>query len=195
MARDDWRIRIELERDRAPGFLERLGVDLGSRARELAKELEQARLPVSRDGDTLFVYAASRLQARRAREVIEAELDEEGIEPLAVRLEHWLRSEERWDDEPRGETWEEQVVEGGHAPWEVRVECASHDAADDLADRLEREGLSVVRRWRYVIVGAGTREEAQQLAEQLHGEVEPGGELVWEAMPRNPFAIFGGFGG
>jgi hypothetical protein len=195
MARDDWRIRIQLEDDRAGGFLERLGIDLGSRARELAKELEAERLPVSRDDDTLFVYAASRLQARKAREVVEAELDEAGLEVLVVRIEHWLADEERWDDEPKQETWEEQVLEHGYAPWEVRVECESHDAADALADQLEKEGLEVVRRWRYLVVGAATREDATALAQRLHGDVEPGGEVVWEAMPRNPFAIFGGIGG
>ena len=195
MARDDWRIRIELEGERAGGFLERLGLDLGSRARELAKELEEARLPVSRVGETIFVYAPSRLQAQQARKVIEAELDEDGLEPLVVRLEHWLAGEERWDDEPAHETWEEELRDEGYAPWEVRVECRSHDDADELADRLEQEGYDVVRRWRYLIVGAPSREEAQQLARRLHGEVEPGGGLVWEVMPRNPFAVFGGIGG
>jgi len=195
MARDDWRIRIELEGGRAGGFLERLGIDLGSRARELAKELGEQRLPVSHDADTVFVYAASRLQARQARRVVEAELDEAGIEPLVVLIEHWLADEERWSDEPKQETWEEQVLEHGYAPWEVRVECESHDAADELADQLEKEGLEVVRRWRYLVVGAASREEAQALARRLHGDVEPGGEVVWEAMPRNPFAIFGGIGG
>jgi hypothetical protein len=195
MARDDWRIRIELEGERAGGFLERLGLDLGSRARELANELEEERLPVSRDGDTIFVYAPSRLQARQAQKVIEAELEEAGIEPLVIRLEHWLADEERWDDEPKHETWEEEVRAHGYAPWEVRVECKSHHDADALADRLEAEGFDVERRWRYLIVGAASREEAEELARRLHGEVEPGGELVWEAMPRNPFAIFGGIGG
>ena len=196
MARDDWRIRIELEPEHAGGFLERLGIDLGSRARELAREIEEQRLPVSRDDDTLFVYAASRLQARQARQVVEAELDEAHREPRLVRIEHWLADDERWDDEPANDdTWEEDVLERGYAPWEVRVECASHDAADELADRLEQEGLEVVRRWRYLVIGASTREEAQALAQRLHGDVEPGGEVVWEAMPRNPFAIFGGFGG
>ena len=33
------------------------------------------------------------------------------------------------------------------------------------------------------------------LAERLHGEVEAGGELVYEALPQNPFAVFGGLGG
>jgi hypothetical protein len=195
MARDDWRIRIELEGEHAGGFLERLGLDLGSRARELAKELEAERLPVSRDGDMIFVYAPSRLQAGQAQKVIEAELEEAGLEPLVVRIEHWLAAEGRWDDEPRHETWEQEVTEHGYAPWEVRVECKSHDDADALADRLEREGLDVVRRWRYLVVGATSREEAGRLAQRLHGEVEPGGELVWEAMPRNPFAVFGGIGG
>ena len=194
MARDDWRIRIELEGDRAEGFLERIGLDLGSRARELAKELEAERLPVSRDDDKLFVYASSRLQARQALKVVEAELHEATIEPLVVRIEHWLEDEERWDDEPRHESWEEDVLKRGFAPWEVRVECGSHDDADTLADRLEHEGIEVVRRWRYVIVGAATEEEARALATRLHGEVEAGGEVVWEAMPRNPFAIFGGIG-
>ena len=40
-----------------------------------------------------------------------------------------------------------------------------------------------------------SREDAEQLARRLHGEIEPGGELVWEVMPRNPFAVFGGIGG
>jgi hypothetical protein len=195
MARDDWRIRIELEGDRAGGFLERLGLDLGSRARELAEELERDRLPVSRDGDTIFVYAPTRLQARQAQKVIEAELEQAGVEPLVVRVEHWLADEERWDDEPKHETWEEELREEGHAPWEVRVECKSHDEADTLADRLEQEGYDVIRRWRYLIVGAASREEAVELARRLHGEVEPGGELVWETLPRNPFAIFGGLAG
>jgi hypothetical protein len=32
-------------------------------------------------------------------------------------------------------------------------------------------------------------------APRAHGEVEPGGELVWETVPGNPFAVFGGMGG
>jgi hypothetical protein len=195
MARDDWRIRVELESEHAGGFLEGLGFDLGSRARELAKELKAERLAVSRDGDTIFVYTSSRLQAEQARKVIVAELEEAGIESLVVRVEHWLADEGRWDDDPADEGWEEEVLERGYAPWEVRIECATHEEADALADRLEREGHDVVRRWTYLLVGASSRDEAEELAQKLHGAVEPGGEVVYEAMPRNPFAIFGGMGG
>ena len=61
MANDDWRIRIEVEEEeRASGFLERLTGNLGSEARELASNLESHRLAVSRDGETVFVYAATR---------------------------------------------------------------------------------------------------------------------------------------
>src|SRR6516162_2257701 len=123
MARDDWRIRVELQEEHAGGFLNRLGGGLGSRARDLAKELEADKLAVSRDDDTLFVYAASREQARQAQEVLEE----------------------------------------GYSPWEVRVELASHEEAEKLADELEQERLPVARRWRYLVVGAPSEAEAQAL--------------------------------
>ena len=110
-------------------------------------------------------------------------------------IEHWLDEDDRWDDEPPGETWEEEELERGFAPWEVRVECASRQEAGQLADQLEAEGYKPERRFQYLIVGTASREDADALATRLHGEVEPGGELVYEVEPRNPFAIFGGMGG
>ena len=195
MARDDWRIRIELGEEHAHGFLERLGLDMSSRAKELAQELKAERLPVTRDEDTLFVYASSGAEAERARAVVEAELEEAGITARVMRVEHWLDEEDRWDDEPDQPDVEEELVSRGFAPWEVRVDLASHEQADELADQLEGEGYDVVRRWTYLVIGAHSREEADALAERVHGEVEAGGELVWEVMPQNPFAVFGGLGG
>ena len=47
-----------------------------------------------------------------------------------------------------------------------------------------------------MIVGAAlARRKRRELAARLGGEVEAGGELVWETTPGNPFAIFGGLGG
>jgi hypothetical protein len=195
MANDDWRIRIEIEEEEhASGLLERLGGDLGSEARELARDLESRRLAVSRDGETVFVYAASRAEAERAHSVVEAELREHRIEARTSRIEHWLDDEDRWDDEPPGETWEEEELERGFAPWEVRVECPSRQDAHDLAERLESEGYKPERRFQYLIVGTASREDADALAARLHGEVEAGGEVVRETSPANPFAIFGGMG-
>lgn len=185
---DDWRIRIELENP--GGFLERLGLDLGSDAHDLAAELDDHRLAVTHDEDTVFVYTASGAQAEQARKVVEAELAGQGIEAKTIAIEHWLADEARWDDEPPGKSWEAEVVERGFAPWEVRVERDSHEKAEALAEQLEGEGYSVARRWRYVIVGANSREDATALAGRLHGEVEPGGELVYEVASGNPFAVF-----
>ncbi len=195
MANDDWRIRIEVEEEgHASGLLERLTGDLGSEARELATKLAARRLAVSRDEDTVFVYAATRGAAEQAHAVVEAELRAHGIEARISRVEHWLDEEDRWDDEPPGETWEEEELARGFAPWEVRVECPSRQEAGELAERLEAEGYRPEQRFQYLIVGAASREDAEALATRLHGEVEPGGELVYEVEPANPFAIFGGMG-
>ena len=195
MAQDDWRVRIELEEERhATDFLARIGVDLGSEARELAKELESHRLVVSNDADTVFVYAASGDAARKAKEIVETELQELGLTANETVVEHWLHEEDRWDDEAPGPDIEEETLEEGYAPWEVRIEHESPDEARALADQLEQEGYGVVRRHTYVIAGTRTKEEAEALAARVHGKVEPGGELVYEVMPENPFAIFGGLG-
>jgi hypothetical protein len=195
MASDDWRIRIEVEEEEhATGLLDRLGGDLDKEARELAEELESRRLVVSRDGDTVFVYAGTRAEAESAHAVVEAQLRAHGIAAKTSRVEHWLDEEDRWDDEPPGETWEEEELERGYAPWEVRVECASRQEANELSEQLESEGYKPERRFNYLIVGTASREDADVLAARLHGEVEAGGEVVLEAEPRNPFAIFGGLG-
>ena len=195
MARDDWRIRIELDEEgAAEQFLGRLGLDLGTEAHELARDLEARRLAVSHDADTVFVYASSGLEAQQAKRVVDAVLRDEGMTPREVVIEHWLSDEDRWDHEPPGPDVEEEVLQRGYAPWEVRVECDSVAQARELAEQLEREGYGVVRTFNYVFVGTESKEGARALARRLHGRAEPGGELVWEVAPRNPFAIFGGLG-
>jgi hypothetical protein len=59
---------------------------------------------------------------------------------------------------------------------------------------LEAEGYRPERRFHYLIVGTASREDADTLAARLHGEVEAGGDVVYEVEPANPFAIFGGMG-
>jgi hypothetical protein len=191
MARDDWRIRIELrEPEHATGF-----IALDTEAEELAHTLEGRHLVVSHDGNEVFVYASSGFEAESARKVVQTELIAEGLDADVGPVEHWLHDDERWDDEPPGPTPEEELLAEGRAPWEVRIECRSRDEAAELAARLEAEGYGVARRFRYVIAGTATQDEAEKLAQRLHGEVEPSSQLVWEAIPQNPFVIFGGIGG
>jgi hypothetical protein len=194
MAHDDWRIRIELpDEEGARGLLERLGL-ARSDAEELADELRAHRLAVSSDDDTVFVYAASGMQAEQASRIVERELDEGGLTPSRLVTERWLRDEDRWDNEPDQGDVEEELLERGYAPWEVRVETKSLREAHDLAEQLRAEGFDVSRTFTYVIVGTENREQAVELARRIQGQVEPGGELVYEVQPQNPFAVFGGLG-
>ena len=197
MANDDWRITIEVDESETGGVLDRLAGELGAEARELAADLKQRRLSVSRDGDTIFVYSASQADAVKAQAILEAELREKDIEAKTSKIEHWLDAEERWDAEPAGESWEEETLDEGYAPWEVRVQCGSHQEARDLAARLETEGYKPLRHFHYLIVGTASHEDAEALATRLHGEVEVGGEVVLEAMGSTPlrFAFFGGRAG
>ena len=194
MAQDDWRIRIELPAEEgAHGMLERLQL-AHSEAETLADELREQRLAVSRDDNTIFVYAASSMQAEQASRVIERDLQDADVTPERLVTEHWLAAEERWDDDPQQAPTEEDLVRRGYAPWEVRVECESLGEARELEEELEREGYGVSRTFTYVIAGTETREQAVALARRIHGDVEPGGELVYEVQPSNPFAVFGGLG-
>jgi hypothetical protein len=191
VARDDWRLRIELPEDgHAPRLLERLGL-VRSDADELAHELTDSRLAVTHDDDTVFVYASTALELEHAKAVIQHELEGLGVRPGRLATEHWLAEDERWDDDPQGPDYDEEILAAGYAPWEVRVRCPDHRTAHALADQLDSEGYGVVRRWRYVIAGCATREDAAALAARVHGDVEPGGDLVWESLRGHPFAVVG----
>ena len=194
MAQDDWRIRIELpDEEGALGLLDRLGLTRHD-AEELADELREHRLAVSRDDDTVFVYASTGMQAEQAGRIVEQELQEADFTPTRFVTERWLRDEERWNDDPPQPDVEEDLLERGYAPWEVRVEADSLGEAHDLAEQLRAEGYDVSRTFTFVIAGTADRKQAVELARRVHGHVEPGGELVHEVQPGNPFAVFGGLG-
>jgi hypothetical protein len=95
MARDDWRLRIELGDEGAGGLLGRLGL---SDAHELAKELEEHRIEASDDEGTVFVYTDSSLALEAARSVIEREIAELELKPLEIVSGHWVHNEERWEE-------------------------------------------------------------------------------------------------
>lgn len=193
---DDWRVRIEFADETArKSFAQLLSGGLSPRGIDHAQRLQGDHLSVSGDDANLFVYADAASQAERAQAVILAELEHHAIAATTSGVEHWLAGQERWDNEPTGGTWEADAVEHGYAPWEVRVTCRSHQEAVALATQLEADGYEPVRRWRHLIVGAANREDADALADRLHGDVEPGGAVVWEEAIDSgvvrPFAFFG----
>ncbi len=192
---DDWRLRVELaDEDARKDFTRLLQDGLSPLGGDLAQELQGGLVSVSGDQANLFVYADSPAQAERAQAVILSELEHHAIAATTSGVEHWLADEERWDNEAVTGTWEDEVREKGFAPWEVRLTCRSRHDAVVLETQLEAEGYRPIRRWKHLTVGTDTREDADALAARLHGEVEPGGAVVWEEAIESdvvrPFSFF-----
>lgn len=212
---DDWRVTVDFD-DEGDGT--QLVEWLAARRLE-AEERERlgGRVVVSRDGPRVYLYADAEAQAKDAEGFIRAHLSSEG-RPARIKLERWHPVEQAWRDAavPLPETEEEIQTEHarqqereaaesfahGHAEWEVRISLPSREATETLGARLAAEGLPIVRRSTFLLVGAANRDEADALAERLRAEapegaqieVEPGGGMAWEVMPSNPFAVFGGLG-
>lgn len=214
---DDFRIVVEFE-DEGGGL--HLGRLLSERefASEVREQLGDGVL-VTRDGPCVFLYAATSSQAAAARKTVAEVLAEHEMQASVSPVERWHSAEERWEDAtaPVPMSAEEteaererarrqearEAEESGYADWEVRVDLPSHGEAVDFADRLEAEGITpITRRWKYVLIGTATEEDAQALAERLRGEAptgasvraEPSATIAWEVAGGNPFSLFGGFG-
>jgi hypothetical protein len=213
---DDWRVSVELDEDENGLVLVRW-LDELQLASEVRDELGE-RVAVSRDGPRVFLYANTESAAREGERVVRSLLDERGLAAL-VSISRWHPEEQRWEDpavplpetdaERRSEHERLEAAEAAEsrrtrvAAWEVRIELDTHEQTTELAERLEREGIPVVRRWTYLLVGAANEDEARALAERIRAEapggarieVEASGDIVWRVGPENPFAIFGGLAG
>jgi hypothetical protein len=212
---DDWRVTLDFD-DEGDGtqFTEWLAaVQLEADERH---ELGD-RVVVSRDGPRVFLYADSEGQARSVYQTAQARIESEGRSAATV-LERWHPVEQTWKDAsvPLPETAQEmrdeherlqereaaESLEKGRAAWEVRIKLPTHEDTVALAERLESEGVPVVRRHTFLLAGALNEDDAHALAKRLEAEapkgarieVEPGGGVVWEIAPENPFAVFGGLG-
>jgi hypothetical protein len=214
---DDWRLAVGVfEHGRARALSERL------EAEKLGENLETAfgdRLIVSVDGPTVFVYAGDREQAESAESTIRTVAAQNDWD-VEFELKRWHPTAEEWEDpdEPLPATAPEQAAEHakliakereetaerGYAEYEVRIQCHSHRETVALADRLRDEGLPVLRRWRYLVVGSPDEDSANALADRLRAEAPPGSTVTAEVSARTAydddpgrgsFAIFGGLGG
>lgn len=214
---DDWRLRVSLvDEGTARALTERLD------AHKLGEDVENYfhdRLAVSVDGPEVFCYADSREQAERAADAIRSIAARHEWE-IEIELRRWHPTAEEWEDpdkalpesdaERRAEHEELVAKERaetairGYSEFEVRVECHSHHDTVALARRLHDEGLPVLRRWRYLLIGAADEDAANVLAERLRGEAPAGATVTAEMSrrvaldddpSRNSFAVFGGLGG
>jgi hypothetical protein len=158
-------------------------------------------------GDSeIFLYAGTELAATEAERTAQEVLGQLGIE-AEFALHRWHPIEEEWQgpDVAMPQTEAEREAEherledtetadslaAGTALWQARVELESHRDAVALAHKLQGEGYPVVRRWKFLIVGANNEDDAQALAEHIRQEVPPGATVCAEPgdvrLPYIPF--------
>lgn len=214
---DDWRLRVGLvDKGAARALTERL------EAEHLGEGLQTAfgdQVIVSGEGADVFCYTGQRAQAEMASDAITKIAAEHGWK-VELELMRWHPEAEEWEDADKplptteGEraaehaervaSEREESAERGYAEYEVKVHCSSHHDTVKLAHRLHDEGLPIVRRWKYLLVGASDEDAANALAERLRAEAPAGATVTaevsqraaWDDDPgRGSFAMFGGLGG
>ena len=180
---DDWRVTFSVSQPQA-------GQEQQSATLRQAEE--DIRHQVGRDVGVgagegqIFLYAGTETAAAEAERIARDVLAQAGLAAESV-VHRWHPVEERWEtpDVPMPRTAAEREAEhqrliddetaeslaSGEAQWEVRVELGSHRQAVALGRKLEGEGRAIVRRWRFVVVGAGNEDEARELAGQIRQEV------------------------
>jgi hypothetical protein len=156
------------------------------------------RVAMSVDGPVVFLYAGTEDAAREADRLVREVLARHQLS-AEFTLDRWHPLEEEWEDAsvPMPDTAEQQAAEhrhlmdaetqqslaAGQAGWEVRVELPSHRQAVALAERLEAEGRPVIRRWKYLVLGANNEDDASALAEALRQEVSAKASVHTLAVP------------
>ena len=196
---DEWRVEVDLEDQEH-------GLTLGERLRSLdldddARERLGDRVIVTRDGPKMFLYAATEAQAQEAERVARNLAAAEGLS-AETALTRWHPDEETWKDPsvPLPSTDEERAAEeerheiaeerAGQHEWEVRVDLPSLRETHDLARRLEDEGLDVHRRWRHLLVGAATENQATELADRIRSQAPAEAQVQVEHAPGGPHPVF-----
>jgi len=156
------------------------------------------RVAMSVDGPVVFLYAGTEDTAREADRVVHEVLAQHQLS-AEFTLDRWHPLEEDWEDAgvPMPDTTEQQAAEhqrlieaetqqslaAGQAGWEVRVELPSHHQAVQLAERLQAEGRPVIRRWKYLMLGANNEDDASALAEAIGQEISAKASVQIQAVP------------
>jgi hypothetical protein len=193
--RDEWRVEVALDRDEhadtLSGALHDLQLD------DEARRLLGGSVIVTRDGAFIFVYAWHTEEAQEAERVVKHIMEDEQLVGQ-VRLMRWHPIAEEWkdaeeplpDDEASAlEEQREAEAQGtreagyGEYPWEVVIEMPHVRGTHDFAEQLRLEGLPVKRRFRYLLVGATTEDDATELGKRLEDEVPDGARVGVRGNP------------
>lgn len=209
---NDWRVTVRLSDEDQAGQAVR-HVTAQTVEAELQRNLG-GRVVVGTDGGhELFLYARSPGSARTARDSVAGLLASHGMQ-AEYGLDRWHPVAEDWEsadvalpaspaevEAERSRLDAEETSESfasGVALFEVRVQLASHRDAVALADRLRAAGYVVVRRWRFLVVGADNADQADEFAAAIRQQAPAGAvvstEEVGPARPYTPFEIAAGSG-
>ncbi|HEY6314655.1 MAG TPA: hypothetical protein VIY52_28180 [Streptosporangiaceae bacterium] len=183
---DDWRVTVSL--------VGQAQVEQAQRALSEHEVEEDVRRQLGRTiavgaGDSqIFLYAGTEIAAMEAERVAREVLAQRGIQ-AEFALHRWHPIEEQWEspDVAMPQTEAERQAEhqrledseaaesvaAGFGRWQARVEFPSHREAVALARKLEGEGRAVVRRWKFLIVGADNEDDVRKLAGQIRQEAPP----------------------
>ena len=202
---NDWRLTVRL---RNGGRADRAAEHLSSHKTEaeVQRRLGGRVVIGAAGGDELFVYTHSQDAAAAAQQSITALLASHGM-VADYSLDRWHPVAEEWEpadvalpataaelDAERRRLDAEETSEslaGGIAMFEVRVQLPSHRDSVALADRLRAAGYSVVRRWRFLVVGANNADQAEEFAAAIRQQA-PAGAIVSteEVGPGRPYTAF-----
>lgn len=193
--RDEWRVEVVLDKDHN-------GDSLSDRLHELqlddeARKLLGGSVIVTRDGRSIFLYAWHEESAREAERVVRRIMADEELAGQ-VRLTRWHPVAEEWKDADEPLPEDEAAVaqemreaeaaglrEAGHGehPWEVLIELPHIRDTHKLATQLRLEGLPVKRRFRYLLVGTNSEDDAIELGKRLESEVPEGSHVGVRGNP------------
>ena len=200
----DWRVTISLT---GQAHVEQARQSISEQEVEQDVRQKLGRNIVVGAGDSqIFLYAGTEMAATEAERTAREVLGQLGIE-AEFALHRWHPVEEEWQSPgmamPQTEaerqaehqrledTETADSVAAGSAMWQARVELDSHREAVALADKLQGEGYPVVRRWKFLVVGANNDDEAKALAEHIRQEAPSGAQVCAEpAGVRLPFIAF-----
>jgi hypothetical protein len=206
---DEWRVEVHLE-DEGHGLTlgDRLkSLDLDDEARKRLGE----RVIVTRDGSRMFLYTGSEEAAREAERVAKELAAADELE-ARTRITRWHPDEEEWADPsaPLPQSEAERAAEHreheahekreaaatGRNEWELRVDLDSLGETGELSERLDAKGIKHHRRWKHLLIGAATEEQAAELADRVR-EVAPGRteihvEPAPGSIPHPAFVVIGG---
>ena len=222
MAQDDWRVTVILPAEEHSG---RLTESLGEiEVEEDVRATLGDRVIVGggENAGVVYLYAGTQEAAHGAAQVVHGILAQHDVQG-DIAIHRWHPEEERWEGEDdalpatdaehaaeheRLEADEVSESEEVGALWEVRIEFDSHHDASAMAERLDSEAdevlpgmtITVVRHWKYLLIGADNEDQAHEIAEKIRAElpagaelkVEASGTLVWRAVKPSPFAVLGG---